>query len=310
MNIEYKILWVEDDKSWYNTTLELFEGILSDLGFNLQSKKCENIEEVKSEISANNLREYDMLLVDYTLKNSESGDKIIEFIRNIKEEPILTDVLFYSSAVEHVRDSMHQLGLEGVYTADRKDIETKFELVLMTTIKKVQDLNNMRGLIMAETSDIDNTMLAIIQAVIDQNSFDIRDKLISLIFDNVKNKVYSKKEQFDKFLKNANINKVIKDNVMFDSSQKIIAIQFIIDSIDHEITQPHKGDVFSKSYTDLKQKRDLLAHVIEVFEDGKTKLKSGSRELEFTDDFCIDIRIRVKKHGDCLDQILSIVMQN
>lgn len=307
MNIEYKILWVEDDKSWYGTTLELFSDIVADLGFKLESKKCENIDEVKEEISLNNLKEYDMLLVDFTLKNSASGDKIIEFIRSIKDEPILTDVLFYSSAVENVRDSMHQLGLEGVYTADRKEIETKFELVLKTTLKKVQDLNNMRGLIMAETSDIDSIMMNIIQTVIEQNSFEIGNNLVPFIFDSVSKKVNLKKSQFDVFFKNQNINQVLKDSLMFDTSQKILAIQFIIDSIDHDITAPHKGNEFSKSYTELKQKRDLLAHVIEVYEDGRTKLKSGNRELEFTDEFCIDIRIRVKRHADNLEDILSIL---
>ncbi len=94
MNIEYKILWVEDDKSWYGTTLELFSDIVADLGFKLESKKCENIDEVKEEISLNNLKEYDMLLVDFTLKNSASGDKIIEFIRSIKDEPILNRCSF------------------------------------------------------------------------------------------------------------------------------------------------------------------------------------------------------------------------
>lgn len=307
MNIEYKILWVEDDKSWYATTKELFSDIVEDLGFKLESKKCENIDEVKDEISLNHLREYDMLLVDFTLKKSDSGAKIIEFIRSIKDDPILTDVLFYSSAVENVRDSMHQLGLEGVYTADRKEIETKFELVLKTTIKKVQDLNNMRGLIMAETSDIDNIMMDIIQTVIKRNSFEIRNDLVSFIFESVSKKVIQKKSKFDSFSKNKNINQVLKDTLMFDTSQKILALQFIIDSVEHEITSPFKGNVFSDSYSELKRKRDLLAHVIEVFEDGRTKLKSGGHELEFTDEFCVDIRVQVKKHAGSLENILSIL---
>jgi len=96
---------------------------------------------------------------------------------------------------------------------------------------------------------------------------------------------------------------------MFDTSQKILVIQYIIDFIDHEITHPHKNKVFANSYTEIKQKRDLLAHVIEVVEDGKKKLKSGNRELEFTDEFCIEIRMRVKEHSNNLDNLLDLILQ-
>ena len=94
MRLEYRILWVEDNKSWYETTKELFTDALDELGFKLVSKKCENIDEVKAETAKNWLKEYDLLLVDFTLKNSESGDKIIEFIRGIQDQPILTDIIF------------------------------------------------------------------------------------------------------------------------------------------------------------------------------------------------------------------------
>jgi hypothetical protein len=199
--------------------------------------------------------------------------------------------------------------IDGVYCADRanEDFIDKVEKVIHTTVKKVQDLNNMRGLIMAETSDIDNTMFAIISTVLEQDSFGIKDKLTRAIFENVKCKVNSKKDDFDKYQKNGRIDKVIKDNLMFDTSQKILAVQFIIDAIDHEITKPHQGNKFSDSYTALKQKRDLLAHVIEVYEEGKMKLKSGNRELEFTDEFCIDIRIKVKQHSLSLEEILTVI---
>ena len=180
MRIDYKILWVEDEKSWYKTTFELFRDYLEELGFILDSKRCENIDEVKAEIAINQLKEYDLLLVDFTLKNSDSGDKIIEFIRNINDVPILTDVLFYSSAIENVRDSMKNLGLEGVYTADRKDIENKFELVVNTTIKKVQEINTMRGLILAAESDLAERMFDIIESTIKNNN-----KFGSLIHDYV-----------------------------------------------------------------------------------------------------------------------------
>ena len=242
--------------------------------------------------------------------DNESGDAIIERIRT--EADVYTEIIFYSSDGESaVRAAIAAKGVDGVYCSSRDadKFEKKVTKVIETTIKKVQDLNNMRGLIMAETSDIDNTMLAIIQSAIQKNSFGVKDTLVAEIFKNVKSKVTNKKEDFDKYQRNGSIDKVIKDNVMFDTSQKILAIQYIIDSINHEITTPHKGNIFSNSYTELKKTRDLLAHVIEVFEEGKKKLKSGNNELEFTDEFCIQIRVKVKQHGKDLDSLLNLLLE-
>ena len=310
MKIEYNILWVEDEDSWYNTTKDLFHETLYDLGFQLISKQCKTFDEVKAEITKNNLRDYDLLLVDFTLRGSDSGEKIIEFIRNIKDQPILTDVLFYSSAVENVRQSMHELGLEGVYTADRKDIEPKFEQVVNTTIKKVQDLNNIRGLIMAETSDIDKTMLKIVTTIILKDAYGIGKNLINQIFTNVAAKITDKAKDFEKYNLNGNINRVIKDNVMFDTSEKIKALQFIFDSINHSVTLPYKNDVFISCYSDISKKRNLLGHEIHKPVDGRIIVGSDTFSFEFNDEFCVDMRKKVRKYGEDLDGLFQLITES
>lgn len=306
MNIDYKIIWFEDQATWFEEAKKVVQRIVEEHGFNFpeppryaNSKEWSNI----------NFRDFDLILVDLKLDN-EKGDSIIERIRT--ESDVYTEIVFYSSDGEAaVRKSISDKGIDGVYCSarDADKFEKKVTKVIETTIKKVQDINNMRGLIMAETSDIDTTMRTIIQSVIEKNSFGIKDSLAAKIFENVKSKVTGKKDDFDRFQRNGRIDSVIKDNLMFDTSQKILAIQFIIDSIDHEITTPHKGNVFYNSYSALKQKRDLLAHVIEVYEEGKKKLKSGNRELEFTDEFCIEIRVQIKQHSNNLDEILNLISQ-
>lgn len=74
-----------------------------------------------------------MLLVDFNLKGDSSGEGVIQLIRS---NNIYTDILFYSSHVQSVTDSMQKFGLEGVYTADRKDIENKFNAMLIQLLKK------------------------------------------------------------------------------------------------------------------------------------------------------------------------------
>jgi len=294
MRIEYRILWVEDDKSWYKTTKELFSDTLEDLGFKLISVKCENIDQVKNEVAKNSLKDYDLLLVDYTLKKSDSGDKVIEFIRNIKEIPILTDVLFYSSAVENVRDSMRKLGLEGVYTSDRKDLSTKFEQVLNTTIKKVQEVNNIRGLIMAETSDLDDLMFQIINTILDSDISDEMEKYICT-------EISSTVNMLSELAGGENeTNKKIQDSRLFTSFHKAKSINRI-----YKLKKIGIDKFFESYNNDVISTRNLFAHVKEATSDGEKILIShstGKREI-FNEERCIEIRQNLIKYRQILEDI-------
>jgi CheY-like chemotaxis protein len=305
MKLKYNILWFEDDKVSYEGKKELVKAIIEDeLGFYFPEPR----REIDGEnIATINYEEYDLLIVDLNLAGTK-GPALIDKIRH--NENIFTEVIFYSSEGEKaVRDALKEYEIDGAYCADRgDDFEDKARRVIKTTVKKIQDLNNMRGLIMAETSDIDATMYEIIAGALEKNINGISVGVKHFIFESVGKKVNSKKEAYDKAVNNDNVNKVIKDNVMFDSSEKIKTVQFIINEIDNELTAPHKPDVFSNSYTELKRTRDLLAHVIEDIKDGKKVLRSGNKELEFTDDFCFKLRTDVKKHSADLSAILEFVM--
>jgi hypothetical protein len=299
MRIEYKILWVEDDQSWYDTTKELFTETLDDLGFKLISKRCESIEEVKTEVKDNNLEEYDLLLVDFTLKNSDTGDIIIDFLRKIKDEPILTDVLFYSSAVENVRDSMSKLGLEGVYTADRKEIESKFEQVVNTTIKKVQEVNNMRGLIMAETSDLDELMYEIIEIMLDS---DISKKLTTYI----QKEIEATLNKISKITLNKETALIEKmsDSRVFTSFHRAKGINQI-----YKLKKIGIDKFFEVYNRDIISTRNLFAHVKESYEGSQKVLISsatGKKEV-FDEKRCINIRQSLIKYREVLEKIKDTV---
>lgn len=299
MRIEYKILWVEDDKSWYNTTKELFSETLDDLGFKLISKRCESINEVKKEVEENNLEEYDLLLVDFTLKNSDTGDIIIDFLRGIKDEPILTDVLFYFSAVENVRESMTKLGLEGVYTADRKEIETKFERVVNTTIKKVQEVNNMRGLIMAETSDLDELMYEIIETMLNS---DISENLTTYI----QKEIEATLAKISKITLDKDTTLIDKmgDSRVFTSFHRAKGINRI-----YKLKKIGIDKFFEVYNRDIISTRNLFAHVKESYESGEKVLIStstGEKEV-FNEERCIKIRQSLIEYRGILEKIKDTI---
>jgi hypothetical protein len=305
MNLDYKILWFEDIQSSFNAKKRLVKRVVEDLGF--------VFPEPRNEINDDNLdtidfQIYDLIIADLNLANDDKGSTILNTIR---EKGIYTEVVFYSSEGEdYVRRELSKYQIDGAYCADRDndDFIDKVSHVIRTTVKKVQDLNNMRGLIMAETSDIDKTMFEIIKAALDKNAFGIRDNLVKQIFENVNGKVSGKKTDFDTFYGNQNINRVLKDTVMFDASEKIKAVQFIIDSVEHKVTAPYKNDGFKTSYTEITKKRNLLGHETQAPVEGKIIVGTGEHAFEFNDEFCITMRKKVKKHGDDLDELFQLVI--
>jgi hypothetical protein len=299
MRIEYNILWVEDEDSWYETTKELFSDTLDDLGFKLVPKQCKTFDEVKEEIDRNYLKDYDLLLVDFTLKGSESGEKIIEFIRNMKDKPILTDVLFYSSAVENVRHSMKELGLEGVYTSDRKEVETKFEQVVNTSIKKIQEVNTMRGLIMAETSDLDEIMLEITEILLKS---DISREVQSYVEEKVIETISSildiaRDPEIEIYNKTS-------DTRIFTSVHKACVVNKL-----HKMKGIGVPKFFDSYNKDILSPRNIFAHVKETIIDGEKVLQSKNGKSEvFNEARCIEIRKSLIKYREILESIKGQLM--
>lgn len=151
MRLNYHILWFEDNLTAYNIKKEFVREIISEFGFNYIEPRREvngrNIDTI-------NFDQYDVIIADMNLANGDTGMSLMTKIRD--EKNIFTEVIFYSSdGEEAVRAELAKYRIDGAYCSGREndDFENKAKEVIRTLIKKVQDLNNMRGLVMAETSD-------------------------------------------------------------------------------------------------------------------------------------------------------------
>lgn len=86
MQLEYRILWIEDDPDFVDSVKEDLNDFISEKGF-IPIIKLVKKEELKT-ILDENLRVYDLFLIDYKLSagsySQESGEKLIERIRQKK----------------------------------------------------------------------------------------------------------------------------------------------------------------------------------------------------------------------------------
>ena len=153
MNTTFKILWFEDEPTWYNMEKLRVEGILKThyLIPSIIRKSGDdfNIDELTG-------NDYDLILMDFKLADAVTGDSIVAALR---ESSILTDILFYSSEEEAMLTAIRAKmpPIDGVYLTKRDYtiFTEKVEKIIGKIVKRSEDVVNLRGFVLDNTSDFE-----------------------------------------------------------------------------------------------------------------------------------------------------------
>jgi len=312
MKLKYKILWIEDEVRSIRRTSSRIRGFLEDeYGFEclesdivilnyeeFENQYINNDGEIKSDT---NIDEYDLVIVDFNLgEEQHTGDKLIKIVR---EGNIYSEILFYSSDLDSLKENLNNNFIDGVFTSSRDELENKIKKLIKVTIKKVQDVNNLRGLIMAEVAELDRIKKRIIKKYTPK----VNDNFKKYIKDDVFNQLQEFFNEFDWVIKDDDSYKGIDLNSLvehftFDSFKKSKTV-FKVKRIDEQCsTIPF---VHQDYYNDVIKKRNVFAHQEEEYRsDGIKILKyPDGNDLEFTENHCIQIRKDIKKYKKLLEEI-------
>lgn len=176
MKLDYKILWIEDDKSWLESVEDTIKTFIANKSFYPIIEAPDVIDE--DFFISEDLKDVDLVLMDYTLNSLSqlSGDEIIERLRS---SGVFTNVVFYSSDTEKLKKEIESKSLGGVYIFDREELDRGNQENLHSLIdfylERDMDINAMRGLAMSEVANLDLLMWEIISTNISRE--DIIDKL-------------------------------------------------------------------------------------------------------------------------------------
>lgn len=182
MKLQFSILWIDDD--WSNATSK---PNLERQKINI-SKSLENnyfLEDIKIEnwsldINTNfpyNSENFDLFIVDFNIW----AKKWFEYIEWIRKHSQYTDIIFYSQnpieieIIKYLNDKnwswqYKNSFLQWVFISKRDELATKFEELLDIIDRKVNNLYSMRGLVLAETADLDYILCEIINKIYDKNN--------------------------------------------------------------------------------------------------------------------------------------------
>lgn len=177
MSLAVKVFWVEDQESFFEPAAALF-GRRFPEKFMLEFPRPHRFGsygEASARIKSG-LKGYDMALIDYRLGgNEETGAALVEQLRK-GNPPVYTEVIFYSGTTEDAERDLIQkgLGLSGVYLVGRgggvqEFVDEKCLPVMEAIFAKNLDLTRMRGIMMAEMSDIEHELLG--KRIMSQSGF-------------------------------------------------------------------------------------------------------------------------------------------
>jgi CheY-like chemotaxis protein len=294
MKLEYKILWLDDYIQDF-IDLEAIEEIERHL---VANGFIPNVKTVKksSDFFALLDDSFDLILTDFHM-NDMNGDEVVEQIRSSKYS-VMTEILFYTAKAD-LKDTQKISRVSFLETNASTDehiekvISRTIELIDLT-IKKFQHIVTMRGMIMHETSSLDELSFEIITDYLTKtDNADIKES----IFDEIISFYERKFNEVSKFKKNERIDKVISDPLLFSFSQRANTLSAIIEQ--NELT--NFIDDFKNSVIKI---RNQFAHsVLEKSDDGKEYFRNKSEEIIFDDTLCRKIREDIIKHKINLDEI-------
>ncbi|UYF76547.1 hypothetical protein LSO58_06640 [Acinetobacter ursingii] len=281
MRLDYKILWFEDQE---NNVKEVERGLstrLSRLGFNLQVqwiKPGNDLNNTFGQIK-NIVNDFDLILLDYDL--GKDGFNGADIAKKLRRSSFLTDIIFYSSASPHdLRQFMFNHHVDGVFCINRNNLQSESFDIIQNRIRKILDINHMRGIVMEIVSEFDES---------------ISDLALTL---ELRIEDLAKKQQFYKFIKDKianlaaqNINQIneIIDNQTGCNFKDLLQHRACSSFIKYEILKLMLGSLednynitnilnILNRYTDeVVTPRNQLAHVKPVVEAGKTVFKAGDK---------------------------------
>ena len=290
MRLRYKILIFDNDPDWVESIKEDLIEIVQNEGLLVDAEEDIEICGNESEFSGK-YNNYDIILIDYDL-GCQTGEKII---RRIRDKEHYTEVIFYTQGDKDLHGIISQEKIEGVYCSRRQNHSflKKFEMVFKNSIKKVLDLNNLRGIVMAETSELDELKSDIFKQAYNKELIDgkfFEDNIYKIVIGQSKNNF----KTLNKYI-NQRINNIeseafqyeIYDGMHFMNKNRFFTFDVKKDTLPELLEKVDSQISFDKIeyFNKIQKKRNKLAHEPERREDNKQYFNT----YEFNHDEAISI---------------------
>lgn len=306
MNLNYEIAWIDDQPdNVLNIAREISDGIV-EIGFRPTIKYFRTPTEIDSLLRDHQTASrFDLFLVDWHLMDSQQGDDIIDAIRN---DGLFTDVVFYSSSgIDALRTVVHEKKLEGVFLADRRIKFAQRSLgVIKSTVKKVVDTENMRGIAASCIADIDHKIGATILALHDSLEEVNRIKLTKILNDDLNKQKGHQIASLSGKLSKLSLQEIVIDTRYCASADLVRNFDTLHQAFSTRQAINEKVSQLVPELEHLLQIRNQLAHKKLDTADGIV-VRHNNKETRYTldDEGFRNVRVRFVSTIEKLEKIFS-----
>jgi len=159
VRLSFSVLWFDDSEIYFDSLdLEPLEREILSWGF---SPDIRTVTTPEKFYSHSPFEPFDLIVVDYNLEAHKDGQ---EFIAELRDNNTYAEVIFYTvGQISNLWDAIRDKQLEGVFVSSRNSILSRILTVGHQSIRKVLDLENMRGIVMAEVGELDHLLDEIIK---------------------------------------------------------------------------------------------------------------------------------------------------
>lgn len=273
MNYKFRILWFEDESGWFKgakTKAELHivkHCLESDI---IRKRNADfDIELLKGNA-------FDLILMDYDLNSTRTGDSLIQEIR---EAEVFTDILFYSSKYDSLLGSVQTVNppIDGVFYANRKieEFNSKLEKIIDKIVCRSENLINLRGFVLDNTSDFEVRIKEILKICWDKFNGEQRSSIEKTLQKLFVNKVDRTKTSIAHFNGQEQVFLCANDDEYFLSvSDRLDLLNIVLDILVKEYSLPAEyahGNFKDYYISGVNAYRNRLGHV--KFGDEKIRIK-------------------------------------
>ena len=265
MELEYDLLWFEDDDRYVKPHIKRLENHLKEFGLVLSNDVQGNADNLETILKT---KEFDLILVDLNLAASKTGkllgDKLIQKIR---DEGVYTDIIFYSR-IPGFREKKYEL--EGIYFSETEDDKffQRLKQIVDGTLNRSLRISVTRGIFIATTIElveqIEDIIVKILKLKDDERAF-FQDSVVQAEFFDDKSKYDIIKDFLRNEIEQLDAKKVGK------SGQELTDLETQKSEIEGI------KDTFNKFQKDVLQVRNQLAHS-KCVQGAKNTLKIRDKE--------------------------------
>lgn len=301
MNLNYSILWYDDDKNFFDSQdMGPIEEAITSWGFRPRIIPVHDAAELKQHEPFN---QFDMLVVDLELGGDEHG---AQFIKNVRDNNVFAEIIFYSmKGADELWQVIGKERLEGVFVVYKTRIEQKLIRVAHQSVRKVLDLENMRGIVMSEVGDLD---------VLIERIFTLAMGGITEI---------QQEQVFKSFIKKSKEpDRKFEDALLaFEQEPTIEKLLHLCDGSDkrvqnynrvrkhHPLLKDNEGVDFVRAYQEeVLWPRNCLAHgVPQRMEDKSFLFRHKGKDFVFNDEVSLALRQKILGYRNAFAEIVGML---